>query len=317
MNGGSRSLGSDEIEALVHEVAAAPAVEPSPELFPLAAGTVVAESYRVDARIGVGGMGVVYRATDLALGRSVALKLHRRRPAADRLDRLMREASVMARLSHPNVVTIFEVGHHDDPDGGESRVFIAMEYVDGGSIQAWSQARRRSWRAIVDAFVQAGAGLAAAHEAGVVHRDFKPENVLVDSGGRVRVADFGLARLGSDWSAQSSIRASAAWMDSHTREGSLVGTPAYMAPEQWRGEVGTAASDQFSFCVSLFEMLYPEQPIGGRATAGIIDDRARTLERPEGLSRAGPNPPGPTAWTCARPCRSLRADRGAVNRAAA
>ena len=103
---------SEELEALLREVAAAPAVEPSAELFPLSAGAVVGNAYRVEARIGVGGMGVVYRAVDLSLGRSVALKLHRRRPDPDRLDRLMREASVMAKLSHPNVVTVFEVGRH-------------------------------------------------------------------------------------------------------------------------------------------------------------------------------------------------------------
>ncbi|MEM6989808.1 MAG: tetratricopeptide repeat protein [Myxococcota bacterium] len=249
---------SGEIEALVRLIAAAPPIEPT---LPLRRGDVVGDSYRVEDRIGAGGMGVVYRATDLALGRPVALKLHRRRPDSDRLDRLMREASVMARMSHPHVVTIFEVGQHRDSPTGEPRLFIAMEYVDGGSVGDWAKARARSVRAILDVFLQAGEGLAAAHAAGVVHRDLKPENILIDALGRARVADFGLARLGPDVATGEAGHRTQASGESNAGDGTIVGTPAYMAPEQWRGEPATAASDQYAFCVSLYELLYGDNPL--------------------------------------------------------
>lgn len=273
---------SADVDALLREMAAAPSIEPSSELFPLAEGTVVAQAYRVEARIGAGGMGVVYRATDLALGRPVALKLHRRRPEADRLDRLMREASVMARMSHPHVLTVYEVGHHRDDASGESRLFIAMEFVDGGSLVDWSSAHSPNWRATLDVFLQAGDGLAAAHRAGVVHRDFKPHNILIDENGRVRVADFGLARLGVDAAADVSFESSPSLSTgAATREGAVMGTPAYMAPEQWRGEAGTASSDQFAFCVSLFEQLCGHNPLADQRVAIEVDASLRWVAPPE------------------------------------
>ena len=257
----ARDLSDAEIEDLVRQVAAAPGVEPPAELIPLEPGAVVGDAYRIEARIGQGGMGVVYRATDIALGRPVALKLHRRRPAEDGLDRLMREASVMAQLSHPHVLTVFEVGSQQVRQGEPARLFIAMEYVDGGSVVSWANDEHPDWRAILEVFLQAGDGLAAAHEAGVVHRDFKPDNVLIDGDGRVRVADFGLARLGVDHITVGSEERPPPSGDKQTDIGSVIGTPAYMAPEQWEGKAVTAASDQYAFCVSLFELLYGRNPL--------------------------------------------------------
>jgi serine/threonine protein kinase len=189
--------------------------------------------FELRGELGAGGMGVVYEAFDAELQRTVALKVL----AASDADRakLLREARAMARLSHPNVITIFDVG----TDAG--RDFIAMERIDGGTLGTWL-AGARGWRAIVRAFIDAGRGLAAAHDAGLVHRDFKPSNVLRTDGGRIVVTDFGLARgLDED-------------------RGGVAGTPGYMAPEQWRGEAASPASDQFAYCVALWEALAGSPP---------------------------------------------------------
>jgi serine/threonine protein kinase len=147
----------------------------------------VVDKFIVLEEVGAGGMGLVLAAYDPGLDRKVALKLHRAEQAGD-VDRmrLEREAQAMARVVHPNVVTVYQAGIA----GGQ--LFVAMELVDGGTLRAWLRARRRGWREVLDAFLQAGRGLAAAHRAGLVHRDFKPDNVLVGVDGRVRVTDFGL-----------------------------------------------------------------------------------------------------------------------------
>ena len=145
--------------------------------------------YRIVRRIGSGGMGTVYTAFDPTLDRTVALKvLHEKIEGADAEQRLLREAQAMARLSHPNVVTVHDAGMED------GRPYVAMEFVEGYDLRSWLKREPRSWSEIVDQFVAAGKGLAAAHAAGLVHRDFKPGNVLVGDDGRVRVTDFGLAR---------------------------------------------------------------------------------------------------------------------------
>ncbi len=194
--------------------------------------------FRVGRRIGVGALGVVHAAEDPQLQRTVALKLLRsrwRRDAAAWRERMLREARAMARLAHPNVVTVHEVGEDGDD------VYIVMELVKGKTLRTWLQTPR-AWSRVLDVFVDAGRGLAAAHEAGLVHRDFKPENVLVGDDGRTRVTDFGLARASDD------------------REEGFEGTPAYTAPEQRRGEPPTPVADQFSFCVALYEGLYGRRP---------------------------------------------------------
>jgi tetratricopeptide (TPR) repeat protein len=193
--------------------------------------------YELKSMIGAGGMGVVFAAHDPQLDRTVAVKvLHvsMGKGSTDGELRLQREGQTMARLSHPNVIRVYDVG------SAQGSLFVAMEYVDGGTLQQWLSRAARSAAEILAAFVQAGRGLAAAHDAGLIHRDFKPSNVLVGADGRVLVTDFGLARS-SDAAADP--------------DGAVEGTPGYMAPEQRTGGALDARADQFSFCVSLAKAL--------------------------------------------------------------
>jgi tetratricopeptide (TPR) repeat protein/predicted Ser/Thr protein kinase len=226
--------------------------------------------YVVLSPLGAGGMGVVYAAYDPQLDRKVALKLlHPEAVSAsgatqskvDGQERLLREAQAMARLHHPNVVAVHDVGRYD------GRIFIAMEFVEGGTLKQWLRARPRTRQEVLAVFIQAGRGLQAAHEAGLVHRDFKPDNVLVSDKGRAQVLDFGLAKQTEDGeralpegpSAGAAVGLGAAL----TQIGTIMGTPAYMAPEQHLGEATDARTDQFSFCVALYEALYGTPPFRG------------------------------------------------------
>jgi tRNA A-37 threonylcarbamoyl transferase component Bud32 len=211
--------------------------------------------YVIESQLGAGGMGIVYAALDSELHRRVALKLLR----PDRHDdigkvgreRLLREARTLARLSHPNVVTVFDVGEHD------GHLFVAMELVDGGSLVTWLRKEPKP-RDIVDRMLEAGRGLAAAHAAGVVHRDVKPDNILVGLDGRARMTDFGLAHLG-DVAPLGGITTETL-TTTITRTGTLIGTPAYMAPEHLvRGETN-ATTDQWSYCATLYEALAGVRP---------------------------------------------------------
>jgi tetratricopeptide (TPR) repeat protein/predicted Ser/Thr protein kinase len=206
--------------------------------------------YMILDRIGAGGMGVVYKAFDPELDRQVALKLVRTdRDDVDGRERLLREAQAMARLAHPNVISVFDVGSLGD------RVFVAMEYVAGLSLARW-QTKPHTWREVVEVFLQAGRGLAAAHRARLIHRDFKPDNVIVGEEGRVRVLDFGLARaLDAEGEPDSS--------------GS--GTPVFMSPEQHQGLPVDPRTDQFSFCVALYEALYGTLPFQGDTYRELAD----------------------------------------------
>ncbi|MGE6762075.1 tetratricopeptide repeat protein [Corallococcus interemptor] len=224
-------------------------------------GTVLGRYVVID-RVGSGGMGVVLSAYDPQLDRRVALKLVRSlqgEGARELEQRLLREAQAVARLSHPHVITVFDVGTVD------GRLFMAMEFVEGRTLRQWLKEQPRTWREVLAAFRQAGQGLAAAHAAHLIHRDFKPDNVLVDGQGRVRVTDFGLARLPEGTMAlpphalPEGITPTPGPVDL-TRTGSLMGTPAYMPPEQWKGEPGDARGDQFSFCVALYEALFGVRP---------------------------------------------------------
>lgn len=231
--------------------------------------------YTVLNRLGSGGMGIVYAAFDPELDRRVALKvMHPRsksRSDGSHKSRLLREAQAMAKLAHPNVITVHDVGMFAE------RVFVAMEFVDGFTLREWLEGETHDWSAIVDAFVCAGRGLAAAHAANLIHRDFKPDNVLMGRDGRVLVTDFGLARransrvLTSDFPA-GVTEAPSGELDTEivlTRTGALLGTPAYMSPEQHRGvEVGPL-TDQFSFCVALYEALYGERPFAGNTITSL------------------------------------------------
>jgi eukaryotic-like serine/threonine-protein kinase len=228
--------------------------------------------YQIKELIGVGAIGAVYAARDPELHRMVALKVLRtgaaaHAPAVDLRARLLREARAMARLSHPNVVTVHDAGTH------EESVFLAMELVAGVTLRRWLAAGARSLEEIVQVFRAAGEGLAAAHRSGLVHRDFKPENVLVGDDGRVRVTDFGLARP-TDGELTGSHRAIGqhGWLQTVvTRTGIVAGTPAYMSPEQFTGEAPDPRSDQFSFCVALYEAIHGERPFAGRTVEEIAD----------------------------------------------
>jgi tetratricopeptide (TPR) repeat protein len=250
---------------------------------PLRRGTQVS-GYWILNLVGVGGMSVVYRAYDPRLDRRVALKFLRATPAPgsgpdSSHARLLREAQAMARLAHPNVVTVHEVGTWGD------KVFIAMELVEGATLSSWLEEAPRQGPQIVRAFVAAGRGLAAAHAAGIVHRDFKPSNVLVAPDGRVKVTDFGLARPLEDSAPTLPPAASQTVTPTLTQSGALVGTPAYMSPEQLAGAPGTTHSDQFSFCVALYEALYGNRPFRGSSWEAL--QREMRSEVPQPPERAG------------------------------
>ncbi len=204
--------------------------------------------YEIAETLGAGGMGVVYAAHDPKLDRKVALKVVRKAGPSAEL-RLLREAQAMARLQHPNVVAIHDVVAHDN------ELVIAMELVPGTTLRQWLDAKRRDWPEVVDVFVQAGRGLAAAHKAGLVHRDFKPANVFVRDDGRVQVGDFGLARLASEAGLDADGTPSDSPLSAEvTHRDTVIGTPRYMAPEQMTGQADER-SDQYSFAVALRESL--------------------------------------------------------------
>jgi eukaryotic-like serine/threonine-protein kinase len=226
--------------------------------------------YRVTARLGAGGMGVVYAAHDPALDRRVALKVL---PALDddrraHLEqRLRREAQALARLDHEHVIAVYDVGV------AAHSVFVAMQLVDGTTLDLHLAEVRPPPRRILELFVASGRGLAAAHDGGIVHRDFKPSNVLVDRAGRVYVGDFGLARTVGDDPDDTAAPATSLFHEQMTRHGAVMGTPLYMSPEQHRGEPATARSDQFSFCVSLWLALFGSNPfVAGRWTAAAASE---------------------------------------------
>jgi serine/threonine protein kinase len=230
-------------------------------------GTGIAGRYEVIGPLGAGGMSVVYAARDAKLRRTVALKMLRPGGAGDASDakmrqRLLREARAMAQLSHPNVVPVYDVGEL----GGE--VFVAMELVDGSSLRTWLSEKRRDWRDVLGVFLDAARGLSAAHSAGIIHRDFKPDNVLVGKDGRVRVTDFGLASAVAQ--VARAVPDKGRWEPVLSLTGTaLAGSPAYMAPEQMRGDAVDARADVFSYCVALHEGLYGERPFAGDSLADL------------------------------------------------
>ncbi len=230
--------------------------------------------------LGAGGMGEVYLCFDPELDRRVAVKVLRARGGSQQDDdqaraRLLREARAIARLSHPNVVAIHDVAVW------RGRVFLAMEHVAGQTLGAYVAGLKGDWRRIIEVFTGAGEGLIAAHQAGLVHRDFKPDNVLVEESGRARVLDFGIARASDDSEdvaeesdSSDTIERGFVTSGSHsllslTMTGAAVGTPAYMAPEQFMGRDIDARTDQFCFCVALWEALYGARPFTASTTAEL------------------------------------------------
>ncbi|WNG23921.1 serine/threonine protein kinase [Cystobacter fuscus] len=253
-------------------------------------------------QLGQGGMGVVYAAYDPDLDRKVALKLWLVKDEGTDLEegraRLVREAQAMARVSHPHVIPVFEVGSWED------QVFVAMELVEGGTLREWLRERPRSWREVLEKYVAAGKGLAAAHAAGLVHRDFKPANVLVGHNGRVYVTDFGLAQRDARFTPSRGLTQEALPLPrpvsvlrrSLTQEGMVHGTPHYMSPEQTRGDVLDARSDQFSFCAALYLALYNTRPFDPEemaqaaarrgASPSVIQEPPRGVKVPVWVRRA-------------------------------
>ncbi len=239
-------------------------------VLPLRGGEHVGR-YVILYRLGKGGMGVVFAAYDPQLDRKVAIKLMRPRNrghAGTGQAAMLREAQALARLSHPNVVAIHDVGVLG------TRVFVAMDFLEGDTLRRWAASERRSVADIVSVYLQAGEGLAAAHRAGIVHRDFKPDNVIVsrDSAGgaalRVQVLDFGLARMRDAESHDTD--------DEDDEPVRPAGTPMYMAPEQHQGRALGPACDQFAFCVSLYETLWRRLPFAsdtGSVARAILEGR--------------------------------------------
>ncbi|MEA2696923.1 MAG: eukaryotic-like serine/threonine-protein kinase, partial [Myxococcales bacterium] len=311
---------ADNLDGLVVSSQRQP-IRPS-ELESMLVRGVTIGRYVVLTLVGRGGMGEVYAAYDPELDRKVAIKLLRSRGAQmdaggqasqdNNRARLMREAQATARLSHPNVVVIYDVGTF------ENQVFIAMEFVEGHTVGYWMNAQARARADVLKVFVAAGHGLAAAHDKSLVHRDFKPDNVMIGSDGQVRVMDFGLAQLAGDrgaapkplpddptaaastggeefvadrtmvvgarsTTAAKSIATSTnsqAFDQRLTQTGAMLGTPAYMAPEQILGRSTDARTDQFSFCVALYEALYGERPFAGNTLFGLSANVVQGNVRP-------------------------------------
>jgi len=250
--------------------AAGASLRGEPVVTTLRRGDVVGR-YVIISQLGQGGMGVVYAAYDPELDRRVALKLllagEDGEAPLEARTRLLREAQALAQLSHPAVVAVHDVGTLG------RQVWLAMEFVAGVTLTAWLAERRRGWPEVLAMFRSAGEGLAAAHAAGLVHRDFKPDNVMVGGDGRVRVMDFGLAR-GRGSEAGASMLAMRPAMTTLsvevTQAGKLIGTPSYMAPEQWLGLPADARTDQFAFCVALWQGLYGERPFHGETLHELV-----------------------------------------------
>ena len=237
--------------------------------------------YRLGEPVGAGAMGVVYRAFDPRLHRDVAVKLLRGQTSHDRL---IREARAIAALSHPNVVGVHDAGTFEH--AGSAGVYVVMELVDGEPLGRWRAGRTRALDEVVDVFVGAGRGLAAAHAAGIVHRDFKPANVLVDPSGRARVLDFGLATIGVDGGSTVSMMSGDDLPDPrHTATGVVMGTPAFMPPEQHDGAVATPLADQYAFCVSLYEAIAGRLPFRAGSISELAALKSRAAPTWDGVPR--------------------------------
>ena len=227
------------------------ALESEPSAAPLGSGTQVGQ-YRIESAIGAGGMGVVFRAYDTKLQRPVAIKfLSDDLADAAARRRFQREAQMASSLNHPHILTVYDTGEF------EGRQYLVTEFVDGGTLKNWAQQHPRSWEDVAELLTGVADGLATAHQAGILHRDIKPDNILVTASGYAKLADFGLAKL-ADASPPADITRTLA--EEQTQQGIIVGTIAYMSPEQAAGKTLDARSDMFSFGVVLYEMLAGHRP---------------------------------------------------------
>ncbi|HZI10497.1 MAG TPA: protein kinase, partial [Myxococcus sp.] len=267
-------------------------------------GHVLAGRYTVLEQVGQGGMGMVLAAYDSRLDRRVALKLLRYRSGPGSSlggeARLVREAQAMARLSHPHVVAVYDAGTLED-----GSVFIAMEFVEGQTLRDWQESGPRPWSEVLAMYLAAGRGLAAAHAAGLVHRDFKPENVLVGRDGRVRVTDFGLARADAASTPEvvpaSALSPEALLSSSLTLPGALMGTPFYMAPELLEHGPADVRTDLYAFCVALYHALYRQPPFGGQGLVELVRSRREGPAAPPARTDVPP-------WVTRAVLRGLRAE---------
>ena len=227
---------------------------------PVKAGSVVGP-YVIEGRLGAGGMGVVFRARDTKLDRSVAIKFLSGKIAdATAGRRLQREAQLASSLNHPHILTVHDVGEQ------EGQQYLVTEFVDGGTLQDWAKAERRTWRQIVELLVGVADGLAAAHGAGILHRDIKPTNILVAKNGYAKLADFGLAKI------EDGVRENQALTQSENEPptGHIIGTIQYLCPEAAQGRSVDARSDIFSFGVVLYEMLSGQRPFDAESDIGLL-----------------------------------------------
>ena len=241
------------------------------DLKPLSPGTQIGV-FRIESVLGQGGMGIVYRALDTNLNRPVAIKLLSSRLAdAAARRRFQREAQMASALNHPHILTVYDAGEF------ENRQYLVTEFVDGGTLKNWAKAEKRSWRQVVELITGVADGLAAAHQAGILHRDLKPDNILVAKNGYGKLADFGLAKLEVPPRVSDATQSLDA---GHTRPGMIVGTIAYMSPEQASGRALDARSDIFSFGLVLYEVL-----AGQRAFTGASD-----LEVLQSIIHGAPQP---------------------------
>ena len=257
---------------------------------PALIGRRVAGKFVVEQFLGGGSMGAIYRARDESLDRTVALKVMHPAVAVDPafVSRFHREARAASRLDHPNSMRVIEFG--EEADG---LLYIAMEFGEGDTLTTWLKRWPRSWREILEVFRQAGQGLVAAHSVGLLHRDFKPDNVLVGGDGRVRVTDFGLARSLVAYLDEESGRGGTPTMPTAlssplTATGTVLGTPRYMAPEQLMGPDIDARADQFSFCVALHEALYGEHPLPGATSVSMLEKGDKAMTPPDGKGVPAP-----------------------------
>lgn len=256
---------AETVDALSATAVGSGTAKPVASDYKLVRGDLV-NRYVVLFELGAGGMGVVYAVHDPELDRKVALKLlHPQLDAdADRVmvrdarARLVREAQALAKLNHPHIVAVYDAGEH------AGAVWLAMEYVDGETLGAWMRSRRRTWREVLDVLIPTCQGLAAAHKAEIIHRDIKPDNIMLGKDGRIRLMDLGLARVldrddthGIEGEQTNDLGLGV------TRAGAILGTPAYMSPEQFHGQVADERADVFAICATMWEALFGQRPFTG------------------------------------------------------